>query len=156
MKKNLKIFTIIILAIIFLAYLIQNNLVSNNNQSEWDKNNTRDIQSNDKLLNKSKKITEQKLPFFISEFKNKNKSEYDFFTKIELTEGEYTEHIWIWILSLNDENSIGLLSNEPKFFKKIKYLDTITFDINKAEDLTIMKNDSVVFGGFLQAEIENQ
>lgn len=156
MKKNLKIFIIIILAILFVAYLIKNNLVSNNNQSEWDKNNTRDIQSNDKLLNKSKKITEQKLPFFISEFKNKNKSEYDFFTKIELTEDEYTEHIWIWVLSLNDENSVGLLSNEPKYFKNIRYLDTITFDIKKAEDLTIMKNDSVIFGSFLQNEIENQ
>lgn len=61
-----------------------------------------------------------------------------------------------WILSLNDENSVGLLSNEPKYFKNIRYLDTITFDIKKAEDLTIMKNDSVIFGSFLQNEIENQ
>ncbi|HRV55136.1 MAG TPA: DUF2314 domain-containing protein, partial [Mangrovimonas sp.] len=67
-----------------------------------------------------------------------------------------TEHIWIEILSLDNDKSIGLLSNVPKYFKNLKYLDTVTFDINKSEDLMITRNDSIVFGGFLKTELEKK
>jgi|GEM_PF-2002338 len=144
----------IIAFILFKIYVAQDKYNLENNQTEWDKNNTREINANDKLLNNSKQTTQINLPYFKSEFKTKDKSKTDFFTKVKLTENEKTEHIWIYILNINNDKSIGLLYNEPTYFKNIKYLDTITFDINKAEDIMIMKNDSILFGGFLQAEME--
>ena len=146
----------IIAFVLFGIYVIQDKYVPENNQTEWDKNNTREIDSSDKLLNETKQIAELNLSHFISEFKNKDKSGNDFFVKIKLSEDDKVEHIWIQILNLNDDDSIGLLSNEPTHFKKLKYLDTLTFNINKAEDLMIMKNDSIIFGGFLQSKLDKQ
>ena len=142
--------------VLFGIYVVQDKYEPENNQTEWDKNNTRQIDSNDKLLNETKQTAQLNLPYFISEFENKGKSETDFFAKVKIAENENVEHIWVQLLDLNQSNSIGLLSNVPSYFKKLKYLDTLTFDINKAEDLMIMKNDSIIFGGFLQAELENK
>jgi len=140
--------------LLFGVYVVQDKYEPENNQTEWDKNNMRDINSDDKLLIDSKQTAKSNLPYFISEFQKKSNT--DFFTKIKLTENGKTEHIWIEILSLDNDKSIGLLSNVPKYFKNLKYLDTVTFDINKSEDLMITRNDSIVFGGFLKTELEKK
>ncbi|WP_452232648.1 DUF2314 domain-containing protein [Lacinutrix sp. MEBiC02595] len=159
-KKISSLLTIGIIAtlafVLFGIYVAQDKYEPENEQTEWDKKNTREIDSNDKLLNETKQTAELNLPYFISEFKNKENSETDFFAKVKITENENIEHIWVQLLDLNEDNSIGLLSNVPTNFKELKYLDTLTFNINKAEDLMIMRNDSIIFGGFLQAELDNK
>jgi uncharacterized protein YegJ (DUF2314 family) len=145
----------IVVFVLFGVYVVQDKYEPKNNQSKWDENNTRLVDSNDILLNETKRIAQLNLPYFISEFKkNEDTSQTDFYTKIKITEDEQIEHIWIYILSLNENSSVGLLSNVPKYFKKLKFLDTISFDIKKAEDLMIMKNDSVVFGQFSHTKLE--
>ena len=121
-----------------------------NNQDEWDKNNTREINADSPELVHSKKLTKENLPYFISEFRKGQ--EGDFYAKLMLSESGNSEHIWLEILSLDGENSYGIIDNEPTYFKQIKYRDTLNININEAEDIMILKNDSLVFGGFLQQQ----
>nr|WP_299169557.1 DUF2314 domain-containing protein [uncultured Allomuricauda sp.] len=158
-KTSKSITSVLMIGIIaVIGFFLIKNFVSKENdetkntQTEWDKNNMREIEPEDKLLVEIKQETKLHLSYFISEFKKSSKS--DFFAKVKLTENEKTEHIWVEILKLDNDKSIGLLGNEPKYFKNMKYLDTLTFDINQSEDLMIMENDSIVFGGFLQAALK--
>ena len=116
----------------------------------------KDFNENDKSLINSIKLSKQNLPQFLSEFDKTEKDNENYFAKLKLSENRKTEHIWIEILSLNNENSIGLIGNEPKNLKKLQYLDTVKFDIQKAEDIMIIKNDSIIFGGFLKSELDKK
>jgi uncharacterized protein YegJ (DUF2314 family) len=156
-RKYLLIFAIIILAVIAVKFIfpekksIEDEIISN-----WDKENTRDLYLDDEALINSKKLTQKHLQQFKEEFKNKRDSVDEFYVKVRLTENELAEHMWINILDLNKDQSIGLLDNEPLKIKSLKYLDTIRFDINDAEDLMLFKNDSLKLGSFLQSELEKQ
>jgi len=156
-RKYLLIFAIIILAVIAVKFIfpekksIEDEIISN-----WDKENTRDIYLDDEALINSKKLAQKHLQQFKEEFKNKRDSVDEFYVKVRLTENELAEHMWINILDLNKDQSIGLLDNEPLKIKSLKYLDTIRFDINDAEDLMLFKNDSLKLGSFLQSELEKQ
>jgi len=119
-----------------------------NTQDEWDKNNTREIFADNPDLVRSKKLTKEKLPSFISEF-NKDRGD-GFYVKLKLTESGKYEHIWLRILSIDGENSSGVIDNEPTYFNEIKYGDTVNVNINEAEDIMIYKNDSLILGGYLQ------
>ncbi|WP_420552251.1 DUF2314 domain-containing protein [Tenacibaculum aiptasiae] len=147
MKKNSKIiFPILILTLI--GYLmITNN--KNNQLTDWDIDNTREFKSNDELLLKAKMESQKLLPKFIEEFKNNKNSKKEFYVKVKLSENKLSEHMWLVALSLNGKNSIGVLDNTPNDLKKIKLQDTLKFDINKAEDLMIYENDSLIAGAFL-------
>jgi len=119
-----------------------------NKQDEWDKSNTREIFADSPDLVRSKELTKEKLPYFISEF---NKVRGDgFYAKLKLAESGKYEHIWLRILNIDGENSSGIIDNEPTYFTEIKYGDTVNVNINDAEDIMIYKNDSLILGGYLQ------
>ncbi|MFL9844784.1 DUF2314 domain-containing protein [Flavobacterium rhizosphaerae] len=92
------------------------------------------------------------MPYFISEFKKKNKD--TFFAKFKISETDATEHIWLMMLRIDNDRSYGIISNEPAGLKHIIYGDTLTINIWHAEDIMIIRNDSIYFGGFLQKEME--
>lgn len=116
-------------------------------------NNIVEFSSEDKLLKSSIEKTRDSLRKFISEFENNQDKDKLFLTKVELFEGNISEHIWLEIVKLDNQNSVGLINNDPIDFKKYKYLDTVHFNINKSEDIMIVKNDSILFGGFLLKEL---
>jgi uncharacterized protein YegJ (DUF2314 family) len=156
-RKYLLIFAIIILAVIAVKLILpEKKSIEDEIISNWDKENTRDIYLDDEALINSKKLTQKHLQQFKQEFKNKRDSIDEFYVKVRLTENELAEHLWINILDLNKDQSLGLFDNEPLKIKSLKYLDTIRFDINDAEDLMLFKNDSLKLGSFLQSELEKQ
>ena len=150
------IIAIIVLGIIsFGVYLfIQKN--ESGILTEWDLDNTREIYQDDEALINSKILTQKNLAYFISEFKIKNEAEDEFYVKVRMTEDDKSEHMWLNILKLDGNQSIGLLDNVPLKFKKLKYLDTVKFDINKAEDLMLYRSDSLILGGFLLSESQKK
>ncbi|MEX0287514.1 MAG: DUF2314 domain-containing protein [Flavobacteriaceae bacterium] len=155
MKNNSRIYFIVIAASIAIygLYWLKNRSVESRIESDWDINNTREIDVDDEALAKSERMAQKNLSYFIAEFRNKNDNSNEFYVKVKLTEDGVVEHMWIDILELDGDQSIGLLDNDPLKFKRLKYLDTVKFDINKAEDLMMYENDSLKLGGFLQAEL---
>ncbi|MCF2875930.1 MULTISPECIES: DUF2314 domain-containing protein [unclassified Tenacibaculum] len=147
MKKNSKIIFPILILTLIGYFMVTNN--KNNQLTDWDIDNTREFKSNDELLLKAKIESQKLLPKFIEEFKNNKNSKKEFYVKVKLSENKLSEHMWLVALSLNGKNSIGVLDNTPNDLKKIKLQDTLKFDINKAEDLMIYENDSLIAGAFL-------
>ncbi len=116
----------------------------------FNEEGVRMIDEDDAYLQESIRITENNLPIFISQFEENKDPDRWFMAKLELHEGEYEEHIWIEILDLDGKTSKGLLANEPFSFERLKYLDTVYFNIYKAEDIIITKGDSIIFGNYLE------
>jgi len=138
----------------FIAILVscgKSDPKNQNNHDEWDKSNATEIRPDDPGLIHSKKLTEENLPYFISEFSKKHNQE--FYVKLKISESGQDEHIWLKILDIDGGNSYGTIENDPAYFKQIKYGDTLKINIYEAEDIIINRNDSIIFGSFLQQEI---
>ncbi len=155
MKNSLKPIIAILVILLIWYFLIFKKQSKNKNLTEWDIENIRNINSNDNALAESKISTQKALSNFITEFENNDRNK-EFYAKIKLTENDLIEHMWLIVLTLNGENSKGIVDNEPLKFKNIKYLDTLKFNIKEAEDLMIYENDSLIMGGFLMSILNNK
>ncbi len=140
-----------ITAFFLLIVLASCNFGSNQSGSgEMITEGVRGFEEDNPILLESIKRTRDSLPYFISRFKSNTDDLTWFSGKFEVHEGSLEEHIWLEILEIDGENSVGVIINEPYSFQKIKYLDTINFDISKAEDIMILKDGSILFGNFLE------
>lgn len=157
MKKNIIKSLLIVLIILVFAALITVIIfifaAQNNNQTEWDKQNTRKLDSNDVVIRNAMQHTKDSLPSFIKYYNDRIINNGSFFVKIPLSENNNIEHMWLKIINLDATRSSGLLENEPAYLKNVRYGDTIHFDINDAEDLIIERNDTIYFGAFTDQEL---
>ncbi|MDT0555165.1 DUF2314 domain-containing protein [Patiriisocius hiemis] len=134
----------------------KSNYDTTNDVLEWDKDNVVALDRNDKALRDSKTVTKDCLGVFKSKFRANKDSLTIFFVKVKVSENESIEHIWLEILEIQDKNSVGVVSNIPYYFKNISYLDTLSFDINKAEDISILHEDEYIFGNYLTKMLDEK
>ncbi|WP_165929493.1 DUF2314 domain-containing protein [Pseudocnuella soli] len=142
MKKTL-------LFILILGLLFSCEDRSAATEYKWERDsNTRAIRTTDQAYLYSVSKAQAELATFTSIFSQRHDS-LDFYIKASFTDENGTEHMWVDVYSILKDTAFGTLGNDAIKVKYLQFGDSVNIALNKIEDFTIYKNDSVIAGDFL-------
>ena len=120
------------------------------NSENWDKKNTRVIESYDEVNKLPIKMAQDSLNTFLELF-NKNKNiNFSFSIKSKFTDEENIENMWSIVDSIKNDTLFTTLDNVPLKLTNIKLNDNIKVAKENIEDWIIYKSDSITLGNFMQ------
>lgn len=133
-------------------------LVSCNGQSTKSKDSIVYAESNDPELEKAKQEALSNLDSFIESYNvHSNDLAYEYYLKIDFTDNEEHEHMWISVNKIENGQFEGLLSNEPQIIKNVKFGDLIKIKKDQIEDWIIMNTETdEMEGGYSVKVFQNR
>jgi uncharacterized protein YegJ (DUF2314 family) len=106
------------------------------------------ISREDMEMNDAIKKAQNTLNNFTSAFQSKDLNLSRFFVKVRFSNSEAVEHIWVKLISTDNNKLLGIIDNLPNDIQTVEPGDTINIDISKISDW--MYTDSVnhkIYGG---------
>lgn len=122
-------------------------------QTDWDRNNIREINSEDIRIQNAIKLAQDSIGFFVNYFNFfSSDTNYTFFIKSKFVEEGIIEHIWSKPIKVNSKGFISIIDNVPSKLRSFKYKDTVEIFLKNVEDFIITTPDSWEIGNYFKAQ----
>lgn len=118
------------------------------------------VSHEDNEMNKIIENARKTKSIFIEALQNPKPDERGFTLKFPFTTDPGSkneiEHIWLKnIKNIKENQYSGVVANDPFFIKKMKFGQTVEFDINKISDWMYFKGNKIIGGKSVKYLIEN-
>jgi uncharacterized protein YegJ (DUF2314 family) len=120
------------------------------NQNTWDVQNTKIVDSYDKINKFAINEAQDSLFFFIKLFNNRKKNGFEFYIKSKFSDEANIENMWSIVYAVRYDTLLTILDNVPLKLINFKINDTIKVTRGNVEDWAIYKGDSVLYGDFIR------
>ncbi|OPZ85178.1 MAG: hypothetical protein BWY76_01522 [bacterium ADurb.Bin429] len=89
----------------------------------------------------------ERWPEFVAAFAAQEADTGGFNVKVMFTHGDYTEHIWVEVETIDGETITGTVGNEPDAIPGLKFDDRVTVTMDRISDWMYFNGEEMV-GGF--------
>ena len=93
-------------------------------------------------------------PKFVEAFRKKEGDSFS--VKIEMWEGDQSEHIWVSVTKIEGDTIHGALGNRPVYLKKLELGSPVTGKAKDVSDWLYMKDGKMVGGYTVRILLERQ
>ncbi len=142
---------------VFLSILviaITSSCEEKNTSDNWDLENVTTVDYSSPKVKGAIKFTQEKLDSFnIMYLQFSKDSSFSFFIRTSFTEDKITEHMWCKVLNIDSSFMKVKLDNIPKDIRNYNYKDTLQIKPNVIEDFLILKNDTIILGGYIEESL---
>lgn len=112
------------------------------------------IENDDPKMNAAMKKARASIDEFVVAFNKADASTSAFAIKVEFTQGEDTEHMWVLPGNLDSGKYQGVLNNEPAYITNVKLGDNVKFGKSEISDWMYVRDGKLV-GGYTLRVLRN-